>query len=98
MTEARSKTFRILSSLLLVCAILSAQLVALTHTHDSLHHNTDSLCKVCISGDQLGHGLATVTNAGIAVVKESFSDSVIIQFYPSFNFTHSLARAPPFRL
>ncbi|WP_455204517.1 hypothetical protein [Kaarinaea lacus] len=97
MKQSRSKTLRILNSLLLVGVILSAQFVVLTHKHDSLQHNADALCKVCISGEHLGHGLATITYARIAVEKASFFDNIIIQFYPSFNFTHSLARAPPIR-
>lgn len=91
----RSLKVRILNSALLLLVILSAQFIVLTHTHDPLHHNADVVCKVCVSGDHLGHGLVHAAgNYAIAVGLVSPSGFVTLS-HPIVFFTHALARAPP---
>ena len=91
----RPTTVRVLHSLLLVFVILWAQYIVLTHEHDSPHSHADKLCKICVSGEHLGHALAHSAQAGINPIKEFFLAGLIVHAYPVLFFTHALARAPP---
>ncbi|WP_455212235.1 hypothetical protein [Kaarinaea lacus] len=85
----------LLNSLLLLLVIVGAQFIVLTHSHDSLHHNADALCKVCISGEHLSHAITGVAAAGLISAIEFFHAGWNIHTYPKLSFTHALARAPP---
>ena len=86
---------RVFGYLLLVLMVLGAQFVVLTHTHDAAHLAPDMLCKVCISGEHLGHALTASDEAGIPSLAQFFHLDFIRQDYHALFFTHALARAPP---
>ena len=91
----RPNKVNLLYNFLLVVALLGAQFVVLTHTHDSLHNTTDALCKVCISGEHLGQALTGAVPAGINILKGFFITGWIVRIYPDLFFIRALARAPP---
>jgi len=91
----RANKLRFHYSAMLVVALLFAQYIVFSHTHDSLHHNTDALCKICISGEHLGHGLASASDVGVPSIKEFFLVGSATKVYINLFFTCALARAPP---
>jgi hypothetical protein len=85
----------IVNYLLLGLLILGAQFVVLTHTHDAAHPSVDVLCKVCISGEHLGHALIASGRIGTSPLTQFFHLDFISDDYVVSFFTHALARAPP---